>query len=111
MSTTYETEVKAKGRTLLPASLREEAAIPVGTRLMARRVSDGEVLLSTIGAVIREAQSDAPADSHAVEYLHAQRRAEAERAESRFKEQPAIEAGSVEAARERVLKALGIEAP
>ena len=61
----FTTEVKQKGRVLLPSGLREVAQFEEGTHLVAKSDKPGVVVLSTRAALLEDLQTGAP--SHPVD--------------------------------------------
>lgn len=109
--TTYEFEVKEKGRAVLPAGLRAACGFDVGVRLVARQIGPGQAVIETTDAVAERIWSGIPEGStDAVEELALLRSAQLSRHQERAARPSEPE--DEEASNERsaaLLAALGID--
>lgn len=100
----FEFEVKAKGRVVLPAALRDACGFVPGTRVSVRPIGRGQAILETADAALERIWSYGPGhETDGVEELRRWRDAEAAR------ERPMPESEDPGAVGAATLEALGIE--
>jgi bifunctional DNA-binding transcriptional regulator/antitoxin component of YhaV-PrlF toxin-antitoxin module len=104
MATSYDFEVKEKGRAVLPAGLRSECGFDVGVRVVAYAVGPGRAILETTDAVIERIWSGAPA--HTTDGVEELKRWRAEQASALSAAEPEYD-GDADAG-ERLLEVLGL---
>jgi bifunctional DNA-binding transcriptional regulator/antitoxin component of YhaV-PrlF toxin-antitoxin module len=104
MATSYDFEVKEKGRAVLPAGLRSECGFDVGVRVVAYAVGPGRAILETTDAVIERIWSGVPA--HTTDGVEELKRWRAEQASALSAAEPEYD-GDADAG-ERLLEVLGL---
>lgn len=104
MATSYDFEVKEKGRAVLPVGLRNECGFDVGVRVIAHAVGPGRAILETADAVIDRIWSGVP--GHSTDGVEELKRWRAEQATALSGAEP--EPDGVTGAGERLLEALGL---
>lgn len=104
MATSYDFEVKEKGRAVLPAGLRNECGFGVGVRVIAHALGPGRAILETADAVIERIWAGVP--EHTTDGVEELKRWRAEQASALAAAEP--KTGGDTGAGERLLEALGL---